>query len=123
VGGLLIVEENVTQATSLIQPLLGVLGMRNGAPYVPITRALTVILLPLSFQQIEELGLRPMVEDGLLSHVPEFQILAMQQVRKMGQVDDTTISALITCLAVEDASVGKEAVQVISAVLPLADHT
>lgn len=85
-------------------------------PYAQVIMALSAILKPLPFEQFLQLGLGPMIEQGLQSKVPDLQILALQQVRKMSPVDEKTASSLIECLGAEDASVAKEAVDVISSV-------
>jgi len=110
------IEENVQQALPLIQPLLELLSSDVPAPYPPVIRALSAVLAPLPFEELRSLGLVPMIQQGLQSKVPDLQILALQQVRKMSDVDDTTLIFLIECLGAEDASVGKEAVSVITTV-------
>jgi hypothetical protein len=112
-------DENAEQALPLVQPLLALLySSTNDMPYAQITHALSAILSPIPFATLNDMGLSPVIAQGLLSDVPELQILALRQVRKMGQVDDATVSSLIDCLGVSHAAVGKEAVGVITAVCP-----
>ena len=106
-------DENVQQSLPLIQPLLELLSTQGDVPYAQVIIALSAILTPLPFEQLQQLGLGPMIEQGLQSKVPDLQILALQQVRKMSSIDEKTTSSLIECLGAEDASVATEAVDVI----------
>jgi hypothetical protein len=107
----------VQQALPLLQPLLELLSMEGDVPYPQVIRALSAIITPLPFEELQSLGLTPMIQQGLQSNLPDLQILALEQVKKMKEVeDDATVLSLMDCLAAEDASVGKEAVEVITRV-------
>jgi len=109
-------DENVQQAIPLIQPLLELLSADGPVPYPQVIMALSTILTPLPYEELQNLGLTPMIKEGLQSQLPDLQILALQQVRKMSIVDDPTVQSLIDILGAEDATVGKEAVDVMTSV-------
>lgn len=101
----------------MIQPLLELLSSDNpDVPYQSVARALAVILGPLPFEVLRGMGLYPIMQQGLKSTVPEIQLLALDQAKKMTVTDDEMVSALIDCLGAEDAGVGKRAVDVITSV-------
>jgi len=62
------------------------------------------------------MGLYPIMQQGLKSSIPEIQLLALDQAKKMTVTDDEMVSALIDCLGAEDAGVGEKAVLVITSV-------
>lgn len=85
-------------------------------PHQHITHALSALLAPLSFEEIKAMELYPVIQQGLQSPLPDVQLLALEQARKMTEVDDAMLVTLIDCLGAEDASVGKKAVDVIASV-------
>jgi Proteasome non-ATPase 26S subunit len=93
-------------------------------PYAEVTRALGGILDHIdSGSDFKTLGLYPLILRGLRSNVPDVQILALNQVKKImegkgGDEDEITV-ALIDCLGAEDARVGEVAVKVLSNVTTL----
>jgi hypothetical protein len=93
---------------------VGLLSSEGDVPYPQVTRALSVILAPIPFESLKELGLFPVMQRGLYSEIPAIQILALEQAQKMPSVDDQMVSSLLDCLGAEDASVGKKAVDVIA---------
>jgi len=87
-------------------------------PYRQVTRALSAILAPMSFEELRGMGLYPGMLEGLGAKVPDIQLLALDQTAKMSEMDDDMVTALIDCFGAEDPGVGKRAVEVITAVNP-----
>jgi hypothetical protein len=109
----------VQQSLPLVQPLIALLSSaEDGLPYPKITRALSALLAPLSFETLKEMGLYPLIEQGLRAPSPDLQILALEQVPKIKDVDSNITASLIECLGAEDAGVGRKAVDVITTVFP-----
>jgi hypothetical protein len=115
----LMVVANVHQSLQLVQPLLALLSYNEEVPYGSITRALSALLTPLPFEELRAMGLYPVMAEGLRSPIPEIQILALKQAKKMTDVDDDTVISLFDCLGAEDADVGEKTVEVITTVLSL----
>lgn len=112
-------DENVQQSLPLLHPLLGLLSSDGDVPYPQVTRALSALLAPLSFETLKSMGLYPVMQQGLHSQIPEIQLLALEQAQKMTEADDTMVSSLLDCLGAEDPGVGNKAVNVITTVPPL----
>ena len=110
-------DENAHQSLPLIQPLLGLLFHNGDVPYQLVTRALSALLAPLPFEELNSMGLYPVMQQGLHSKIPDIQLLALEQAQKMAEVDDSMVSSLLDSLGDEDASVGKKAVDVLTTVL------
>jgi len=111
-------DDNVEQSLPLVQPLLSLLSSDQEVPYSLITRALSVLLAPLPFARLKEMGLYPFIVQGLQVGNANLQILALEQVQKIKDVDGNITGLLIACLGAVDASVGKKAVDLITIVLP-----
>ena len=112
----LMLDENARQSLPLVQPLLGLLSSDGDVPYQLVTRALSAVLAPLPFEALKNIGLYPVIQQGLHSKIPDIQLLALEQAQKMTEVDDLMVYSLLDCLGDEDAMVGKKAVEVITTV-------
>ncbi len=112
------IDENARQSLPLVQPLLGLLSSDGDVPYELVTPALSALLAPLPFEALKNMGLCPVMQQGLNSKIPDIQLLALEQAQKMTEVDDSMVYSLLDCLGDEDANVGKKAVEVITTVSP-----
>lgn len=113
----LMVVANVHRSLQLIQPLLALLSYNEDVPYECITRALSALLTPLPFEELRAMDLYPVMAEGLRSPIPEIQILALKQAKKMTDVDDDMVISLFDCLGADDADVGEKTVEVLTTVL------